>query len=62
MNISFPTIPNKPSVNSTRVRGRWALAQEVARKFAECSRDALSAMRDATREIATACHRTRRDE
>ena len=54
MNISFPPIPNKPLVNRTTVRRRWAFAHAAALKFTQCWRGALAAGHSAARAIAAA--------
>jgi hypothetical protein len=62
MNISFSTIPNKSSGKRAPVRRHWAAAHGVVGKFRERWRDAVTAMRDATRAIGAARLRTHRDE
>ena len=62
MNISFSTIPDKSSVKRASARRHWAAAHGVVGKFKERWRDAVTAMRDATRAIAASRHRARHDE
>ena len=61
MNISFSTIGNKPSAARSGARRR-AVVHEVVGRIEERWRGVLKALREATRELAAACQRTRRDE
>jgi hypothetical protein len=62
MNISFSTIPNRSSGKRASVRRPTAAAHGVVSRFKERWRDAVTAMRDATRAIAAARQRARHDE